>query len=179
MMNAAAFFLFGGFGLAFSAMAAFGRNMVGCAFSLVMAFFCFAGVYAALGAHLVAVLQIFVYAGAVMVLFVFVIMIIGSRRMTGAGAGQGRFVTGAGVLAAGAALVLLIKVFRGSAVGTGRVSGPFTADAVAAAGGNTRVLSELLFSEYALPFELVTAVLVAAAVCAVTLLIPKRERSGS
>jgi len=52
------------------------KNPVASAFSLVLVFFAFAGIYALLDAHLIAALQIFVYAGAIMVLFVFVIMLL-------------------------------------------------------------------------------------------------------
>ena len=52
------------------------RNPVHGALSLVASFFFLAGIYVLLGAHLIAILQVMVYAGAVMVLFVFVIMLL-------------------------------------------------------------------------------------------------------
>ena len=52
------------------------KNPVASAFSLVLVFFAFAGIYALLDAHLVAALQVLVYAGAIMVLFIFVIMLL-------------------------------------------------------------------------------------------------------
>ena len=52
------------------------KNPVASAFSLVLVFFCFAGIYALMDAHLVAAMQVLVYAGAIMVLFVFVIMLL-------------------------------------------------------------------------------------------------------
>src|SRR4051812_35616506 len=54
----------------------FKKNPVSSAFSLVLVFFAFSGLYALLGAHLIAALQILVYTGAIMVLFVFVIMLL-------------------------------------------------------------------------------------------------------
>src|SRR5438270_8266042 len=74
------------------------RNPLHGALALVASFFFLAGIYVLLSAHLIAVLQVMVYAGAVMVLFVFVIMLLnlkdeelGERRLT--------FWKGAGVLA--------------------------------------------------------------------------------
>ena len=54
----------------------FKKNPVSSAFSLVLVFFAFAGIYALLDAHLIAALQVLVYAGAIMVLFIFVIMLL-------------------------------------------------------------------------------------------------------
>jgi NADH-quinone oxidoreductase subunit J len=52
------------------------RNPVTAVMSLVATFFALAGIYATLNAHFVAILQILVYAGAIMVLFIFVVMIL-------------------------------------------------------------------------------------------------------
>jgi len=56
------------------------RNPVYAAMSLVACFFFLAGEYVLLSAHLIAILQIMVYAGAVMVLFVFVIMLLNLKE---------------------------------------------------------------------------------------------------
>ena len=53
-----------------------GRNPIHSAIALIVSFFFLAGIYALLGAHLLAGLQIIVYAGAIMVLFTFVIMLL-------------------------------------------------------------------------------------------------------
>src|SRR5512147_3030739 len=52
------------------------RSPVYAAINLVAAFFCLAGIYVLLTAHLIAFMQVLVYAGAVMVLFLFVIMLL-------------------------------------------------------------------------------------------------------
>src|SRR3954451_20319869 len=70
------FYAFAGLAIACSLLVILKKNPVASAFSLVLTFFAFAGIYALLDAHLVAALQIFVYAGAIMVLFVFVIMLL-------------------------------------------------------------------------------------------------------
>src|SRR3954464_15341289 len=70
------FYVFAGLAIAFSLLTVLKKHPVSNAFSLVMVFFSFAGIYALLGAHLIAALQVLVYAGAIMVLFVFVIMLL-------------------------------------------------------------------------------------------------------
>src|ERR1043165_6095853 len=70
------FYLFSGMAIAASLFVILKKTPVSSAFSLVMVFFSFAGIYAMLDAHLIAALQVLVYAGAIMVLFVFVIMLL-------------------------------------------------------------------------------------------------------
>ena len=166
-VNPIAFYLFAGIALAFSMMTVLRRNPVSSAFSLVMVFFSFAGIYALLGAHLITALQVLVYAGAIMVLFVFVVMLLNSdapsfdlRRTPG----LFRIVAGLVCLAL---LVIFVRVFRHSP--STIAPGAFTVDAIAASGGNTRVVSELMFSEYILPFELTSVLLLAGIVGAVAL----------
>src|SRR5438874_6223568 len=79
-MEAALFYIFAIGTLAGSAMVVFRRNPIHGAVSLVGAFFFLAGIYVLLSAHLIAILQIMVYAGAVMVLFVFVIMLLNLKE---------------------------------------------------------------------------------------------------
>jgi uncharacterized MnhB-related membrane protein len=80
----------------FSAQVVLRRNPLYAAISLVGAFFFLAGIYVLLSAHLIAILQVIVYAGAVMVLFVFVIMLLnlkeeelGRERLTAWGSSRG------------------------------------------------------------------------------------------
>ena len=56
------------------------RNPVASAMSLVASFFFLAGIYVLLWAHTIAVIQVLVYAGAIMVLFLFVIMLLNVQR---------------------------------------------------------------------------------------------------
>src|SRR3954454_15123932 len=70
------FYLFAGMAVACALLVILKRNPVASAFSLVLVFFSFGAIYALLGAHLVAALQVLVYAGAIMVLFIFVIMLL-------------------------------------------------------------------------------------------------------
>lgn len=161
------FYLFGGLAIACSLLVVFKRNPVSSAFNLVLVFFAFAGIYALLDAHLVAALQILVYAGAIMVLFVFVIMLLNADVPSfDLGRAHPAWVPAASV--AGVALFgLLVWALQQAPVPD--AVGPATAAAVEAAGGNTRVLSRLLFSEYILPFELTSILLLGAIVGAVAI----------
>jgi len=126
-------------------------------------------------AHLVAALQILVYAGAIMVLFIFVIMLLNQdvpsfdlpRSHIGLKIGA---VTGAALL-----FGAFVWSFQHTPAAT--PIGGFSVERVEAAGGNTRVLSELLFSDYILPFELTSVLLLSAMVGAVA--IAKRKLGAS
>lgn len=171
------FYLFAGLAIACSLMVVFKKNPVSSAFSLVLVFFSFAGIYALLQAHLIAALQILVYTGAIMVLFIFVIMLLNadvpSFDLTKKTAGPRAFL---GVLGTIFLAFFFIWAFRNSDVDFPR--GPFSPEAVEAAGGNTRVLSELLFSEYILPFELTSILLLAAMIGTVVIAI-RHSKSSS
>jgi NADH-quinone oxidoreductase subunit J len=168
------FYLFSGLAIACSLMVILKKNPVASAFSLVMVFFSFAGIYAMLDAHLIAALQVLVYTGAIMVLFIFVIMLL-NADVPSFDLGRSHILIKLG--AASLALVMFgmfVWAFKNSSmpIGIGQIS----PDKIEAAGGNTQVLSELLFSEYILPFELTSVLLLAAIVGAVA--IAKRKLNG-
>lgn len=162
-----AFYAFAGLALAFSVLTILRKNPVSSAFSLVMVFFAFAGIYASLDAHLIAALQILVYAGAIMVLFIFVIMLLSTdapsldfrrtpawMKITAASVSLGLF-------------VFLARAFR--QLPAPASPGPHSVEAIEQAGGNTQVISELMFSQYILPFELTSVLLLAGIVGAVAI----------
>lgn len=168
------FYLFAGLAIAFSLLTVLKKNPVASAFSLVMVFFSFAGIYALLDAHLIAALQVLVYAGAIMVLFIFVIMLLNADTPS---FDIVRSHLGIKIGAAFCGLTLFglfVWAARNSAFLP--ASGKYTVAKIEAAGGNTRVISELMFSEYILPFELTSVLLLAAIVGAVA--IAKRKLDG-
>jgi len=169
------FYLFSGLAIACSLFVVFKKNPVSSAFSLVMVFFAFAGIYAALDAHLIAALQIFVYAGAIMVLFVFVIMLL-NADVPSFDLGRSHIVLRliSGILAIGL-LGIFIWAFKESPAPV--AMGEFTPEKIEASGGNTQVISELMFSEYILPFELTSVLLLAAIVGAVAI-VKRKQASG-
>jgi NADH-quinone oxidoreductase subunit J len=138
----------------------FGRNPVHGAMSLVACFFCLAGVYVLLSAHLMAALQVIVYAGAIMVLFTFVIMLL---NLTDEELGSARYTVakGVGVLAIGFVFAKMVKALTGAAGGT-----PATIDG---SYGSVTGVGDVLLREFLLPFELVSILLLVAIIGAVIL----------
>lgn len=161
------FYVFAGLALAGAALVILKKNPVASAFSLVMVFFCFAGIYAALDAHLIAALQIFVYAGAIMVLFIFVIMLLNADSPS-FDLGRSHIAVKIGAsIAAFLLFCIFVWAFKESKLTTNIAE--FTSERIDAAGGNTQVISELMFSEYILPFELTSVLLLASIIGAVAL----------
>jgi len=169
-----AFFLLAGVTIACSLAVILLKNPVSSAFSLVLALFCFAGMYALMQAHLMAVLQVLVYTGAITVLFVFVIMLLNADVPSfdlGRASLPLRVAVGAfGVVGFGT----FVWVFRG--IETAPPKGQFSEEAIRAAGGNARVLSELMFSDYILPFELTSILLLSAIVGSVAIALRRAAR---
>lgn len=137
------------------------RNPVHSALSLVATLFLLAVYYAFLQAHLVAALQIIIYAGAVMVLFLFVIMLLNlqSDPQEPARAGTRSI---AALLAAALAAAIGHVVWHGLPAGRG-------AGALPADYGTTTGLAHVLFSDYLVAFELTSVLLLIAVVGAVVL----------
>lgn len=163
-----AFYLCAGLAIACAVLVVFKKNPVSSAFSLVLLFAAFAGIYATLGAHLIAALQILVYAGAIMVLFIFVIMLLNADEPSFDMKRSHPFLRGA----VGFFCVILLGFFvwaqKASETSVVGNSG-FTTTAIDAAGGNSKVVSQLLFTKYVLPFELTSVLLLAAIVGAVAI----------
>lgn len=168
------FYVFAGMATVFALVTVFNRNPATAAFSLVMVFFSFAGIYAVLGAHLVSALQVIVYAGAIMVLFVFVIMLLNADVPSMDVARSPRWLRIVGVVIGATLFGVFVWAFRKS--GYYPVPGGFSPARVTELGGNTKVISKLLFSEWAYPFELTSALILAGIVGAVA--IAKRKMTG-
>lgn len=136
------------------------RSPVYAAMNLVAAFFFMAGIYVLLTAHLIAFMQILVYAGAVMVLFLFVIMLL-SLQDEHLEKEQPRAIQYVGLLgAAGLAAVIGSAIAQaGDRAGdAARVEGTF---------GTVKAVGNVLFTEFLLPFEATSLLLLVAIVGAV------------
>jgi len=142
------------------------RNPVHAALWLVLCFFTAAGVWILLGAEFLGIALVLVYVGAVMVLFLFVVMMLDvnfdSLRQ--------HFRSYLPIGAAVGALVLfeMTLVIADSAIGHS------TAEPPAPAGSNTRALGQLLYVDYVYPFEIAAVVLLVAIIAAIAL--THRER---
>ncbi|MGB8295935.1 MAG: NADH-quinone oxidoreductase subunit J [Polyangia bacterium] len=141
------------------------HNPVSAVMSLVLSFAALAGLFATLSAHFLAVLQILVYAGAIMVLFVFVVMMVNREEVTPI-ARQGLVTRAAGVLAAG-------YVFYRAAwlVGHERAMPLLAASATPPVKdfGTVSSVGALLFSDFLFPFEAISLLLLVAVIGGVML----------
>jgi NADH-quinone oxidoreductase subunit J len=141
------------------------RSPVASAIYLIMTFFGLAGLYLLLNAEFVAVIQVLIYAGAIMVLFLFVIMLLNLEKeqkiIT-----RNRMQKFLGVILGGILLVQVGMTF--STIFLEGKKGDFPAAKVAAL-GNMEVVARLLFTDYLLPFEVTSIVLLVAIIGAVVL----------
>jgi len=167
-INPVAFYIFGILALAFACVVVSNKNPVSSAFALVLVFFCFAGIYAVMDAHLIAAMQVLVYAGAIMVLFIFVIMLLSADEPSFDMQRSHPITKGIAAVFCGVLFGIFVWVFKNSGNEAVRM-GPFTADAVEKAGGNSKVIAELMFSKYILPFELTSVLLLAGIIGAVAI----------
>jgi NADH-quinone oxidoreductase subunit J len=141
------------------------RNAVHAALFLVVNLFCVAVMYLLLDAPFLFAVQIIVYAGAIMVLFLFVIMLLGVDRELDL---RERLVAQR-PLAIVLALAFVAEIFVAVRAGIGfATKAPEGFDAVNE-GGNARALAEVLFRDYFLPFEITSILLIIAAIAAMVL----------
>ena len=141
------------------------RNAVHAALFLVVNFFCIAVMYLLLDAPFLFAVQIIVYAGAIMVLFLFVIMLLGVDR----GDDLRERLLAQRPLALVLAIAFVAEIFVAVRAGIGFATrAPEGFDAVNE-GGNARALAEVLFRDYFLPFEITSILLIIAAIAAMVL----------
>lgn len=146
------------------------KNPVHSVMFMLLMFFHIAGLYLTLDAEFLAAVQIIVYAGAILVLFLFVILLLNLKEELTVE----RFV-GPWPLGLAAALALcLVTVFSLRSFVAGP-SGDVTPEIVKAE-TNTKILGKVLFTEYLYPFEVVSLILLVAIIGAIVLA-KKRLRS--
>lgn len=139
------------------------RSPINSVLYLVLAFFCVAILYVMLGAQMVAAFQVIVYAGAIMVLFVFVVMMLNLSR-TQDWERIGAIRRWLGFAAAAGVLLVVTTALRGS-LGINAALDPNM--------GTVESIGTALFGRYMLPFEVASVLLLVAIVGVVTLV--KRE----
>jgi NADH-quinone oxidoreductase subunit J len=143
----------------------FARNAVHSALFLIVNFFCLAVFFLVLGSPFLFAVQIIVYAGAIMVLFLFVIMLLGvasEESLTERMKAQRPLAI---LLGAGLAAEMFFAVRLGVGIST-HAAGTFAA---VNQGGNVRALARLLFNAYFFPFEATSVLLIVATVAAMVL----------
>jgi NADH-quinone oxidoreductase subunit J len=159
-MERVLFYLFGGLAVAGSLWMVTRRNTLTSALSLVVVFVALASLYAMLAAPLLFVVQLWVYAGAVMVLVLFVIMLLNLREEESRlkSLGWGRLLVGAGIVALVAWQAFAVLASRRDPLP--RVSKDF---------GSVDSVAELLFTRYILQFEIIGLLLLTVTVAVVVM----------
>ncbi len=150
----------------FALMVVFSRNPVNSVLYLVLTFFCIAGHYLLLNAQFLAIVHIAVYAGAIMVLFLFVIMLMNLNQDTEPQK------TALSKIIAGVIGGLLLLVLVGALRGADSLE--LTQEGFSEI-GLVRNLGRVLFREFLFPFEIVSILLLSALVGAI--MIGKKEVS--
>ena len=147
------------------------KQAVSAVMFLVGTFLGIAALYALLYAHFIAVIQVLVYAGAIMVLFVFVVMIL-NKEEEEPWALRGLF----GKFIAGLALIyLVVRLVQVLWQVPQKIVEPAT---IATDYGTTRALADTMFGAYLFPFEAVSLVLLIAVVGALVLAHPAHPNVG-
>jgi len=150
-------------GVASAAMVVTRRNPVHSALYLVVTFFTVAAVYVLLHAEFLAAVQVLVYAGGIMVLFLFVILLVeGPSEAAKRRARPVHVATSAALVAVTTGLVAWHVL--GASPSSAADKAP-----LAAGGGNLETVAMALFRHYLLPFEVVSILLLVALVGAVVL----------
>lgn len=137
-------------------------NPVGAAMALVVAFFGVAGLFVLLEAHFIAIMQILLYAGAIMVFFIFVIMLLNlePRRLRWRTISGNRLIGGsAAIYLLGILLVAILEARHLDHAAAFTEAEPFV--------GTVEAVGELLLSQYLVPFEVTSILLLVAIIGAV------------
>ena len=139
------------------------RNPIYSALSLLILFFHVAGLYVTLHAEFLAAVQVIVYAGAILVLYLFVVMLLSVKR-------EDRYhgqLPIAGLL--GVTLMTEAVLLFVSRSGFAEVASSPAAAPPAESAGNTETIGEVLYSTYLFPFEVASLILLVAMIGAIVL----------
>ena len=148
----------------------FNTSPVGSAMCLIGMMLGLAGIFVLLQAHFMAILQIIIYAGAIMVLFMFVIMLLNLKQAASSdwvARDKNRFISIlTGVLAVGILYKIIDITFLADLNSPAELPDTF---------GTVATIGESLFTDFVLPFEVASLLLLAAMIGAVVLAKPKLD----
>ena len=169
LLAAVAFYVFAGTAVAAALLVVLARNPVHSVLWLILTFFSAAGLFVLLGAELLAMLLVIVYVGAVMVLFLFVVMMLDVDFAALRPALAEYFPLGGLV-----AVVLLVEL--GLVVAHGQIAGPASALRGIEVGTttNARALGQVIYTDYVLFFQLAGLILLVAMIGAIVLTLRPR-----
>lgn len=157
------FFFFAALAIASAIMMIAHRNPIYCALFLILTLFALAGLYVLLNAPFIAAVQIIVYAGAIMVLFLFVIMLLDLKGETSKER-PGGLLQFLSILVSGVLFVEL-AMFVNSASKNSVTKLVESGEQI----GGTKAIGNLLFTEYLFPFEIASVLLLSAIIGSVIL----------
>lgn len=157
------FYILAAISIGSALMMVFAKNPVHSVLFLIATFFSIAGHFVILNAHFLAIVQIIVYTGAIMVLFLYVIMLLNLNKSTESS--KPTIVKVAAVVSAGLLFLVMLASFKESIA----LPIPEGTDGI----GSVKNLGKVLFSEYLLPFE-ASSVLFLSAMAGAVLLAKKK-----
>jgi NADH-quinone oxidoreductase subunit J len=169
MAEAIAFYTLAAFILGFAVLVVTTKDTVHSVLYLVLDFLFVAALYVMLGAPFLAVIQVLVYAGGIVVLYLFVVMLVNLKRPPEAHQDPHRRSRLGMALAAAVLVELAIIVASGYA----RAAAPTVPAAALPVSGNTEQVGWLLYTSYLIPFEIASMLLLVAMIGAIVL--AKRE----
>jgi NADH-quinone oxidoreductase subunit J len=169
MGTAIAFYFISACILGFAVMVISTKETVHSILYLVLDFLFVAALYVLLGAQFLAAIQILVYAGGIVVLYLFVVMLVNLKRPPEAHSDPSRKTKlGFGLAAAVLAELAAVTVYSANVPAR-----PIVAAAAVPVTGNTEVIGWMLYTSYLIPFEIASMLLLVAMIGAIVL--AKRE----
>ena len=159
--SAIIFYVLASVALIAAALVIWSRNAVHSAIYLVLSFLSVAAIYVLMQAEFVAAVQVLVYAGGIMVLFLFVIMLVNIKDTL---APRVRVHATVSSIVALAMIGLVLYVY-----GQGRLAPASPGPSMLREGGNLELIGASLFTEYLLPFEIASVLLLVAMIGAIVL----------
>jgi len=169
MIEAIAFYTIAAFILGFAVLVITTKDTVHSVLFLVLDFLFVAALYVMLNAPFLAVIQVLVYAGGIVVLYLFVVMLVNLKRPPEAHQDPQRKSRLGMALSAAVLLELALII----AAGYARAPSPTVPAAVLPVTGNTEQVGWLLYTSYLIPFEIASMLLLVAMIGAIVL--AKRE----
>lgn len=153
-----------GLAIVFASVMVIHRHPVKSVIALVVSFFALAVAYVVLAAPLIAAIQVIVYAGAILVLFLFVLMLLNIPEEPRRGSGRPIH-----LVLSSAAIVVFAAAFLSLLRAYGSAAAPASATGTWPAAGDLALLARLLFSDHLMSFEALSILLLAALVGAFAL----------
>ncbi len=167
MLESLLFLIMGSITVVCALCVVFQKNPIYSAIFLIQTMVSLAVLYVLLHAQFIAAIQVMVYAGAIMVLFIFVIMLLNLSEADEEGERDKLFFQKPSAIILGFILVVMIGTVTLKTVSQG-IKGEYTPETISQI-GNTQLVGKMLFTKYVFPFEIASILLFAAIIGAIIL----------